>query len=62
MSKVLYENEGRIARITLNRPEVMNAIDGDLPGELAAAVSRADADPTSRDDLRRYFPSFARRP
>ena len=46
MSKVLYENEGRIARITLNRPEVMNAIDGDLPGELAAAVSRADADPT----------------
>ena len=45
MNKVLYEKDGRIGRITLNRPEVMNAIDDDLPGELAAAVSRADADP-----------------
>ena len=35
MSKVLYEKDGRIARITLNRPEVMNAIDNDLPQELA---------------------------
>lgn len=45
MPTVLYERAGRIARITLNRPEVMNAIDGDMPGELAAAVARADADP-----------------
>jgi enoyl-CoA hydratase len=45
MSKVLYERDGRIARITLNRPEVMNAIDDDLPGELSEAVARADADP-----------------
>ena len=45
MSKVLYEKDGRIGRITLNRPDVMNAIDNDLPGELAAAVARADADP-----------------
>lgn len=45
MSKVLYERDGRIARITLNRPEVMNAIDGEMPGLLAAAVVRADADP-----------------
>lgn len=45
MPKVLYEKDGRIARITLNRPDVMNAIDDDLPGELAAAVARADADP-----------------
>ena len=44
MSKVLYERQGRIARITLNRPEVLNAIDDDLPRELAAAVVRADAD------------------
>ena len=35
MAKVLYERDGRIARITLNRPEVMNAIDDDVPGELA---------------------------
>ncbi len=31
MVKVLYERDGRIARITLNRPEVLNAIDDDLP-------------------------------
>ncbi len=46
MTKVLYERDGRIARITLNRPEVLNAIDDDLPRELAAAVERADADDT----------------
>ena len=45
MSKVLYERDGRIGRITLNRPEVMNAIDDDLPVELAAAVTEADSDP-----------------
>ena len=45
MSKVLYEKDGQIARITLNRPEVMNAIDDDLPQLLSQAVSRADQDP-----------------
>ncbi len=45
MDKVLYEKDGRIGRITLNRPEVMNAIDDDLPGALSAAVEEADADP-----------------
>lgn len=45
MSKVLYEKDDRIGRITLNRPEVMNAIDDDLPLELSAAVAQADADP-----------------
>ena len=44
MPKVLYERDGRIARITLNRPDVLNAIDDDVPRELAAAVERADAD------------------
>jgi len=44
-AKVLYERDGRIGRITLNRPEVMNAIDDDLPRELSAAVAAADADP-----------------
>ena len=44
MEKVLYELDGRIARITLNRPDVLNAIDDDLPRELAAAVERADYD------------------
>jgi enoyl-CoA hydratase/carnithine racemase len=46
MPKVLYENDGRIARVTLNRPEVLNAIDDDLPRELADAVERADNDPS----------------
>jgi enoyl-CoA hydratase len=45
MTKVLFERDGRIARITLNRPEVMNAIDDELPGALADAVARADHDP-----------------
>ena len=44
MPKVLYERDGRIARITLNRPEVLNAIDDDVPRELAEAVARADVD------------------
>jgi enoyl-CoA hydratase len=42
MAKVLYERDGRIARITLNRPEVLNAIDDDVPRELVAAVERAE--------------------
>ncbi len=45
MSKVLYEKDGRIARITLNRPEVLNAIDDDVPRQLQAAVAEIDADP-----------------
>jgi enoyl-CoA hydratase len=42
--RVLYEKDGRIARITLNRPDVLNAIDDDLPVELADCVARANAD------------------
>ncbi len=42
---VLYEADGRIARITLNRPEVMNAITPDLTTGLEEAVARANADP-----------------
>lgn len=42
---VLLERDGRIARITLNRPEVMNAINDDLPAALEAAVMEADVDP-----------------
>jgi len=45
MPKVLYEKDGRIGRITLNRPDVMNAIDDELPVELADCVARANADP-----------------
>lgn len=44
MAKVEYEKDGRIGRITLNRPEVLNAIDDDVPEELANAVERANSD------------------
>ena len=45
MPTVAYEKDGRIARITLNRPDVMNAINDEMPSEIAEAVARADADP-----------------
>ena len=45
MPRVLYQRDGRIARITLNRPEVLNAIDDEMPAELEAAVGEANADP-----------------
>jgi enoyl-CoA hydratase len=41
---LLYETAGRIARITLNRPERLNAISEKMPGEIRAAVERANAD------------------
>lgn len=44
MPRVLYEKDGRIARLTLNRPDVLNAIDDELPIELEAAVEKANAD------------------
>jgi enoyl-CoA hydratase len=45
MPKVIYEKDGRIGRVTLNRPDVLNAIDDELPGALADCVERANADP-----------------
>ena len=45
MQTLTYEKDGRIGRITLNRPDVMNAINDQMPGEIAAAVALADADP-----------------
>ena len=41
---VLYERDGRIGRITLNRPEVMNAINKEMPEALKDAVVQANAD------------------
>ncbi|MGK8489706.1 crotonase/enoyl-CoA hydratase family protein [Nocardia asiatica] len=40
-----YERDGRIARITFDRPEKGNAITPDTPHDLAHAVERADLDP-----------------
>jgi enoyl-CoA hydratase len=45
MSAVLFEVDGRVARLTLNRPERGNGINRALVTELEAAVERADLDP-----------------
>lgn len=42
---LLYEKRDRIAVITLNRPERMNAINGTMSRELAAAWTAAKRDP-----------------
>lgn len=38
------EVAGRIATITLNRPERLNAINRDMPGEIRRAVETANSD------------------
>lgn len=45
MPKVLFERDGRIGRVTLNRPDVLNAIDDELPSELADCIGQANAHP-----------------
>ena len=42
MHSVGYAVEDRVATITLNRPDRLNAIDAHLPDELAACVARAN--------------------
>ena len=42
---VLTERRDRVLVITLNRPEAMNAINGDLSGGLWAAVNELNDDP-----------------
>lgn len=45
LSTLTYETTGRIARITLNRPDRGNGITLDMPAEIAACVERANLDP-----------------
>ncbi len=45
MDTLTYEVDGRIARITLNRPERGNGITLAMPRELAECVERANLDP-----------------
>ncbi len=45
---ILYETQGRIATITLNRPDQFNAIRPPLPEELEQAVAEANADANVR--------------
>jgi enoyl-CoA hydratase len=44
LKTLTYTRDGRIARITLNRPERGNAITLDMPRELTACVERANLD------------------
>lgn len=41
---VIYETKGRVATITLNRPERMNAISETMPEDIAAAFNHANSD------------------
>jgi len=43
-----YSTDGAVARITLNRPERLNAINGQLVADLRAAVIAANEDPAVR--------------
>ena len=42
---VLYEKQGNIVTITLNRPDSLNAINRQLRGELADAITQFDGEP-----------------
>jgi enoyl-CoA hydratase len=44
MSNVRYETDGALALVTIERPEVRNAVDGPTAAELAEAFRRFDAD------------------
>jgi enoyl-CoA hydratase len=45
LSTMTYERDGRVARITLDRPERGNGITLEMPRELAACVEGANLDP-----------------
>lgn len=48
MQEVQYEVSGSIARITINRPEAMNAMTGEMYEEISEGFRRSDADPAVR--------------
>ena len=41
---ILTQTEGKVALITLNRPQVLNALNDELMDELGDALLRFDAD------------------
>jgi enoyl-CoA hydratase len=48
VSKLLYETKGTIARLTINRPEAMNAFDLETAKLIADRLREFDADPVLR--------------
>ena len=46
MSEIVkYSSEGRVATVTLNRPEARNAVNGEVASGLEAAIDRLEDDP-----------------
>jgi enoyl-CoA hydratase/carnithine racemase len=45
---ILYEKNGPVVTITLNRPQMLNAINPTMESELYRALDEADADPEAR--------------
>ncbi len=45
---ILYETAGAVARITLNRPEVLNALDRTMLAEIGGALGAAEGDEAVR--------------
>ncbi|MDP2730522.1 MAG: enoyl-CoA hydratase/isomerase family protein [Dehalococcoidales bacterium] len=43
--QILYENDNGVAVITLNKPEHLNAVGGQMKGEILEALNEASADP-----------------
>ena len=48
MSKILYETKGSIAKITINRPEAMNAFDLETARLMGERLKEFDADAALR--------------
>ena len=46
--KILYEKDGGIAKIILNRPDKLNAMDGDMIQEIGRALENAEQDHSIR--------------
>jgi hypothetical protein len=56
--KLLTRNDGPVAVITINRPEVRNALDNETAAALAKALRDFDRNPDTacRPDRRRWSP------
>ena len=50
---ILYETDGRLAYVTLNRPEKLNALSNNLRAEVMDAMKEAEHD----DDIGVIIPS-----
>ena len=45
---ILYEQHGPVVKITMNRPDVLNALSEQMVNEISAALDQADGDPEVR--------------